>query len=359
MHRPLRYVDTQGSSQPQHAVRATVAPVVLRTDLVLEGGGVRGFALVGAVQALAEAGYRPVRVAGTSAGAVVAAVTAALDRAGEPLSRLADVAGTLDPARIRERGPVGRALGPLGVLADVVSLLDDGGVADGRYLRGWLAGVLGDLGVATFGDLRLTGEAAEGVPEGRRWSLLVTATDVTRRRAARFPEDYPRYGLDPDAQRVVDAVAASAAIPAVIDPVHLRLPTGERVTLLDGGLLSNYPITVFDRRDGVRPRWPTFGVRLDAASDAAPGRTRPVRGPVSLALATLATLVSAADARVVDDPCVLDRTIAVPTGGVSATDFDLTPAQRRQLLEAGSVAAQRFLVRWDLERNLRTCRCVG
>ncbi len=331
--------------------------MALRADLVLEGGGVRGFALVGAVQALAEAGYGFVRVAGTSAGAVVAAVVAALGRAGEPLSRLADVAATLEPARVRERGPLGRALGPLGVLADVVSFLDDGGVADGRYLRDWLSGVLGDLGVETFGDLRLTGEAAEGVPEGRRWSLLVTATDVSRRRAARFPEDYPRYGLDPDAQRVVDAVAASAAIPAVIDPVRLRLPSGERIALLDGGLLSNYPITVFDRRDGVRPRWPTIGVRLDRPEDGAPGR--PVRGPVSLAIATLATLVDAADARTVDDPCVLDRTIAVPTGGVGTTDFDLSPAQRRQLLEAGALAAQRFLARWDFERNLRTCRGVG
>ena len=334
--------------------------MALRTDLVLEGGGVRGFALVGAVQGLAEAGYGFVRVAGTSAGAVVAAVVAALGRAGEPLSRLADVAGTLEPSRIRERGRIGRALGPLGVLADVVSFLDDGGVADGRYLRDWLGGVLGDLGVATFGDLRLSGEAAEGVPEGRRWSLLVTATDVSRRRAARFPEDYPRYGLDPDAQRVVDAVTASAAIPAVIDPVRLRLPTGERVALLDGGLLSNYPITVFDRRDGVRPRWPTIGVRLDRPEDgpgAAP--SRPVRGPVSLAVATLATLVDAADARVVDDPCVLDRTIAVPTGAVRATDFDLSAAQRRELLEAGALAARRFLARWDFERNLRTCRCAG
>ncbi len=331
--------------------------MALRADLVLEGGGVRGFALVGAVQALAEAGYGFVRVAGTSAGAVVAAVVAALGRAGEPLSRLADVAATLEPARVRERGPLGRALGPLGVLADVVSFLDDGGVADGRYLRDWLSGVLGDLGVETFGDLRLTGEAAEGVPEGRRWSLLVTATDVSRRRAARFPEDYPRYGLDPDAQRVVDAVAASAAIPAVIDPVRLRLPSGERIALLDGGLLSNYPITVFDRRDGARPRWLTIGVRLDRPDDGAPGR--PVRGPVSLALATLATLVDAADARTVDDPCVLDRTIAVPTGDVRATDFDLSPAQRQQLLETGTLAAQRFLARWDFERHLRTCRGVG
>jgi NTE family protein len=331
--------------------------VALRTDLVLEGGGVRGFALVGAVHVLADAGYDVVRVAGTSAGAVVAAVVAALGRAGEPLTRLAEVVATLDPSRVRRRGALGRALGPLGVVADLVSLLDDGGVADGRYLRTWLGGVLADLGVEVFADLALTGEAAQGVPAGRRWSLLVTATDVSRRRAVRLPEDYPRYGLDPDAQRVVDAVAASAAIPFVLDPVRLRVPSGPDATLVDGGLLSNYPITAFDRRDGERPRWPTIGVRL-ATPDELVARTRRVRGPVSLAAATLATLLGAAEARLVEDPCVLDRTITVPTGAVALTDFDLTDAERARLLAAGRQAAHEFLARWDWSANLRRCRCA-
>ena len=38
-------------------------------DLVLEGGGVKGIGLAGAVLALDQAGYRFQRVAGTSAGA--------------------------------------------------------------------------------------------------------------------------------------------------------------------------------------------------------------------------------------------------------------------------------------------------
>ena len=57
-------------------------------DLVCEGGGVRGIGLVGAVDALAAAGYRFPRVAGTSAGAIVASLVAALQAAGEPLTPL-------------------------------------------------------------------------------------------------------------------------------------------------------------------------------------------------------------------------------------------------------------------------------
>lgn len=43
-----------------------------RVDLVCEGGGVRGIALVGAVSVLEERGYHFHNIAGTSAGAIVA-----------------------------------------------------------------------------------------------------------------------------------------------------------------------------------------------------------------------------------------------------------------------------------------------
>ena len=47
-------------------------------DLVLEGGGVKGIALVGAISVLEERGYQFRRVAGTSAGAIVGALVAAM-----------------------------------------------------------------------------------------------------------------------------------------------------------------------------------------------------------------------------------------------------------------------------------------
>lgn len=328
--------------------------MALRSDLVLEGGGVRGLALVGAVTGLAEAGYGVARVAGTSAGAVVAAVVAALGSADEPLDRLADVALTLDVSRIPERGAVGRALGPLGALADAANVLRRDGARDGRYLRSWLGGVLGDLGVETFGDLELDGADAEGLPPGRRWSLLVTASDVSRRRTAVFPEDYPRYGLDPAEQPVVDAVLSSGAIPGLFVPGRLELPGGETATLLDGGLLVNYPIEVFDRRDGQAPRWPTFGVVL-AGSDDAP-MTRRVRGPVALVSAAVSTVLQAPVTALVEDPAVLARTITVPVGDVGFSDFGIGAAAQRRLLASGRDAARGFLVGWDPDAHRRARR---
>ncbi len=46
-------------------------------DLVFDGGGVKGIALVGALSVLEEEGFQPQNVAGTSAGAIVATLLAA------------------------------------------------------------------------------------------------------------------------------------------------------------------------------------------------------------------------------------------------------------------------------------------
>ena len=48
-----------------------------RIDLVLEGGGVKGIALIGALSVLEERGFQTQNVAGASAGAIVAALHSA------------------------------------------------------------------------------------------------------------------------------------------------------------------------------------------------------------------------------------------------------------------------------------------
>jgi len=48
----------------------------LKADAVFEGGGVKGIGLVGAVSEIEKAGYEFENLAGTSAGAIVAALLA-------------------------------------------------------------------------------------------------------------------------------------------------------------------------------------------------------------------------------------------------------------------------------------------
>jgi NTE family protein len=328
------------------------APPPLLTDLVLEGGGVKGVGHVGAVMRLVEAGYSFPRVAGTSAGAIVGALVAALEQAGEPLSRLEDLMRSLDFRRFPDRGLSGRLAWFLG---DAVSLLVEDGLYEGDYLRKWLGGVLAGLGVRTFGDLRLPPDPGSDLPESRRYRLLVTGSDLSRQQLVRLPWDYGDYGLDPDSQRVVDAVRISASIPLFFEPVHLKAAAGRVSTLVDGGVLSNYPIALFDRQDGRPPRWPTFGVKLSARLGDRP-ITRPVRGPLAVGLATVETLLSASDAAYVDDPCVRRRTIFVDSSGVSPVDFDISTARRDRLYAGGRSAAESFLRTWDFPAWVHDCR---
>lgn len=331
------------------------SPGGLRADLVLEGGGVKGIALAGAASALADAGYTFPRIAGTSAGAIAGAVFAALVRSGEPLSRAGDIARTLDYSRFRDRGVVGRLLGPLGFLTDGFSLALESGIYEGKYLHDWMAGVLHDLGVRTFGDLR-EHDPGSALPVEHAYTLVVTASDLSRQRLVRLPWDYREYGLDPDEMRVADAVRASAAIPFFFEPVMMSGREGVS-TLVDGGLLSNYPISIFDRTDGELPRWPTFGVRLTSRVGEHPP-VKSVDGPISLALGVIETTIEACQAQHIDEPCNVSRSAFVDTSGIASTDFDITSERQEELFWLGHAAAERFLARWDFATWVETCRPV-
>jgi NTE family protein len=323
-----------------------------RADLVLEGGGVKGIALVGAVTALDEAGYSFPRVAGSSAGAIVAALVAALSLAGEPVSRLADVVRTVDYRRFRDVAGLGR----LPVVGRGLSLLTRDGLYEGRYLEDFLTGALGELGVRTFGDLRLPASdpALEGVPDGRGYRLVVTVSDLSRRRLARLPWDLPSYSVDPDDEPVARAVRASAAIPFFFRPVRQPTPSGT-ATWVDGGLLSNFPVDLFDRADSLQPRWPTFGVRLTTRPPTPPV-TRSVDGPIEIALAALDTLLTDQGSAYLEDPCTVERTVFVPTSQVSIVDFDLDRATQERLYASGRQAVSDFLRNWDFAAHVARCR---
>jgi len=315
-------------------------PVGPRADLLLEGGGVKGIALAAVAVTLARRGWSFPRIAGTSAGAIAGAVLAALARAGEPLERAEELTRSLPYARLRDRSRLGRVLGPLGRAVDGLSLAVDGGMYEGAELHDWLHGVLADLGVHTFADLR-DDDPDSSLPPARAYRLVVLASDLSRRRLVRLPWDYPDYGLDPDEMAVSDAVRASASIPFFFEPVTMRWQGGVS-TLVDGGLLSSYPVSIFDRDDGRPSRWPSLGVRLTGAmGQHAP--VEPVGGPLSMALAVVESALEACQSQHVGDPETVARSLFVDTTGIANTDFGITPAQQQQLWDTGQRAAERYL----------------
>ena len=311
-----------------------------KVDLVLEGGGVKGIGLVGAVLTLSEKGYVFPRVAGTSAGAIVASLIAAHQVAGKPLSNLETIMTSVDYNKFQDEGPLERHTGTPGEISELLLHM---GIAKGDYLVEWLGNVLADLGVHTFADLAITDadDPGTGLPADQRFRLVVHTSDISRGALVRLPWDYPHYGQNPAAMRVVDAVRASMSIPFFFRPVSFSTPTG-KVTWVDGGMLSNFPITVFDRTDDAPQRWPTWGIKL-SARPAALQVDRPAGSDYELAMSCLRTLLAGWDRYHLDDENVTARTVFVDSGSMSATDFGITKAEQSQLFESGRSAATSFL----------------
>lgn len=326
-------------------------------DLVLSGGGVKGVGLVGAVVALLDAGYTPQRVSGTSAGSIVGAVIAAAAQTGMISgAQVKDLALQLDYRKFLDPGPIERVpfVGPS------LALLRGSGIYQGDYARDWVRSQLADLGVSTFGDLAIDDP---DLPPEQRYRLVVTVSDVTTGQLVRLPWDYRRvYGLDPDEQSVADAVRASMSIPFFFRPVTLTSSVGLESTLVDGGLVSNFPIDSLDRTDGRRPRWPSFGITLLPNLPDGNDKVIPALAPLRLLGAphlleeVITTVLVGRDQAYLNQPWVSARTIRVDSTDVGFLDFDISDGEVEALYEQGCAAAEKFLSTWDWAAYLRRFR---
>jgi NTE family protein len=312
-------------------------------DLVLEGGGVKGLGTAGAVMELLDVGYTFPRVAGTSVGALAAAFAAA----GADSDTFRNVLGRLDLRKIPDRRV------PLPLISESFSLVARRGAYAGDWIHEWLKKELEDLGVRTFADLRRNdaGDDPALADDQHRYRLVVMATDVTHGRLLRLPWDYHLFDLDPDEQSVADAVRMSLSIPFYFEPRKLtNATTGSTATIVDGGVLSNFAIEIFDRTDGREPRWPTFGVRLlpdlpAGLGDLVPFFGLPMLPTVRLLEQVVATALVGRDQTHLERPGVRERTMTVDTRGTSITEFGISGPERRDLIDRGQEAARLFLAR--------------
>ena len=197
-----------------------------RIGLALGGGAARGFAHIGVIQVLEEAGIKPDLVVGTSAGSLVAALYAA----GRPGAELARVALAMDESAITDWSFPGRGL--------------IRGEALARYVRE-----------------QTGGKTIEQLP----LPLGIVATDLDN-------------GLPMLFQRgdVGMAVLASSAVPAVFQPVKI----GSR-EYVDGGLVSPVPVR-FARQMGAE-----LVIAVDISS---PPDGNPTGDPFKMLLQTFAIM---------------------------------------------------------------------
>ncbi len=197
---------TSASTVAQPASGEVRRPVQL--GLALGGGAARGFAHVGVIQVLEEAGLHPSHVVGTSAGSLVAALYAS----GKSVAELRKAAETMEEAEITDW---------------MVPLLNRGA------LRG--------EALAKYVNAQVGGRNLEQM----KIPLGIVATDLRSGEAITF-----RRG------NTGSAVRASSAVPAVFQPVRI----GDR-EYVDGGLVA--PVPVRQARD----MGANFVIAVDISSD--------------------------------------------------------------------------------------------
>lgn len=301
-------------------------------DLVLEGGGVKGIGLVGALAELEKKKYTFQRVAGTSAGAIVGSLVAA----GCPIDQIVTIMSTMDYKRFRDD----TFLSQFGTVGKGLSLLTVNGLYKGDYFRDWIKQLLADCNVKTFADLRLSDEERGKIPKEKAYKLVVVTADLSKGELVYLPWDYHKYGLDPDTQPVADAVRASMSFPFFFRPARLK-----QSTFVDGGMLSNFPISIFDDKLDR----PTIGIKL-ASKEEANLVPRSTTGSINFVSALFATLLNGHDQRHLNTPDALARTIFVDTGKVQTLNFDISQEEQDFLMKSGQQNAREFLKTWDFEK---------
>lgn len=342
----------------------------MQVDAVFSGGGVKGIALVGALSVFEEEGYEFIRHAGTSAGAIVSGSHAAGYTAEElktewmGLNLRRRLLGRKEVEEDRFHPTPGEPLEPLGK----PDLLKVWGDLKARFVHrngrkpvspkrlgffpttgfgALFRELLEKKGVRTFKDLRLPGPPGERP----RCRVQMVGADVTRGRLVLLPDDIIHYeGFEsPDDLDVSLAMRISMSVPAFFQPVALtQKGTGRLCYLVDGGILSQFPIAYFDTHGpGERP---TIGFRLERPEGI--DHVLRVHGPVSMLMACALTALEAHDARLADSEDWRGRTVLISGQDVPDLNFLLSREQSERLYEGGVAAARAFL----RNNESRACR---
>ncbi len=366
-------------------------------DLVQEGGGVLGVALVGYVYVLEKMNIRFLSLAGTSAGSINTLLMAAAGRIDETKSdwileclcnkKLYDfVDGDADAREFIDAllGDVSNIKLALKGTQVIDNFRDDFGLNPGKNFHDWMKNLLNQKRIKNMGDLRRLREA--GVSTGNNLrnrltneiytspkdllELAIITADITTQSKIIFPEMSELFYENPEMTNPADFARASMSIPFFFQPFRLNnLPTGveawkkwnkmtglnasvpAEVLFMDGGIISNFPIDIFHNNTKV-PDAPTFGVKigLDKAE------INPNKKFFSLIGSVFNTARFSSDDNFLrTNPDFRNLIGYIDTGSHNWLNFGLTDEAKVDLFIRGAQAAAAFIhnFNWEKYKEIR------
>ena len=326
-------------------------------NLVFEGGGVLGIAYVGAMRVLEKKGILKdiTRVGGTSAGAIFATILAL----GYTSEEQQKILHELELKEFKDDSPF--------VRRDLKRLREEFGWYKGDNFHEWIGKRVEEkLGTphATFEDLK----------KQNKLDLYVYGTNLSTRFAEVFSAEHT-----PKAQ-IADAVRISMSIPLFF--AAFRNDRGD--VYVDGGMLNNYPVKLFDREKYIHPankekmarptdyydrvndhmktfdpssspyvyNKETLGFRLDSEREIEVFRDRKqpehekIQDFFDFSKAMLSTVINGqGNVHLHDDDW--HRSIYIDTRQISGFNFELTPDQKRLLEDEGQKGAEVYFDWFD------------
>lgn len=301
-------------------------------DIVCEGGGVKGIALVGSINCLESYGYEFKKMAGTSAGAIIASLLAVGYRGEE----LKDLILNLDYTKLIFNSKLNKIFS---TLKGSVNIFSKKGIYSTKNIENYLYNLFLAKGKTKFKDISINNES----------SLKIIASDITNKKLLVLPDDLINYGIDPMEFEISKAVVMSISIPFYFFPFVFKTTT-EKDFIVDGGLLSNFPIWIFDSKG--TPTRPTFGLRLKEDDNFHFKKRYCLFSYLSDIIQTAITHNE--DIYLEDKDAV--RTIDLPTLSIKTTEFNLNKSKVLSLYKSGYKATENFINSWSFERYIKNYR---
>jgi NTE family protein len=367
-------------------------------DLVMEGGGVLGVALVGYTYLLESAGIRIRNVGGASAGSINALLLASagtIDQArSEKILPLVDkleffslVDGNRRVKRFLKtifRNDRSKLTKAWYFLLAMPGLLKEHGLNPGQTFEEWLKQGIKNFGIERTDalDQQLNAKANELLRHGdgppltekqRSARLAMITADISTQSKVEFPKMAKLYwGNKWLAENPGSYVRASMSIPFFFKPFRVAITEPEQLTwseyvglddikqlpkeavFIDGGIMSNFPIQVF-HGTGV-PAAPTFGVLL--------GKRMRCEAPFSNILKHTAGIFNASRHCLdydflAQNPDYHRLITTVDTGNHNWLDFNVTRESKIDLFVRGTKAAYDFLEKFDWETYKEVRRALA
>lgn len=296
-------------------------------DGVFEGGGIRGIGIVGALKSFQEHGYVWKRVAGTSVGAIIAALVIA----GYKPNELEEIISNMDFIKFLDKDSVNK----IPVVGTALGIIKDKGIYSGEYFESWIKKLLENKGISTFKDLMENGKS----------KLKVVVSDITKKQRIIIPDDLYLYNVDPMNFSVARAIRMSISIPFYFKPVEFVYEGGKSY-MVDGGITYNYPIDVFDEDINIRP---IIGFKFQIGKEES-FTSQGHLDTMSFLFDIASTMGEySCDSEISEKN--KERTVFIPAYEVKSTEFDISKEKTKKLFNEGYEAAETFLRKRSFKKH--------